>query len=331
MVITPPNATLTTEELDHSFDLPYERAPHPRYEGRGEIPAWEMIKHSVNLHRGCFGGCSFCTISAHQGKFIASRSEASILREVERITRMPDFKGYLSDIGGPSANMYRLGGRDRGLCAKCRRPSCLHPKRCPNLDNDHRPLLDLYARIRQVKGIKKAFIGSGIRYDLFDESNYLETVILHHTSGRLKVAPEHTEDRVLRLMRKPSFTLFERLNDDFHRICRQHELPYQLIPYFISSHPGCTEQEMKALSEKVLGRLHFTLEQVQDLTPTPMTFSSVMFYMGENPYTGEKVYVARTQEEKRRQKSYFFRPSQQHTSQPLRQHGTPRKQKGRTR
>ena len=307
VVVTPPHATLTTEELDRSFDLPYERAPHPRYNGKGAIPAWEMIKFSVNIHRGCFGGCSFCTISAHQGKFISSRSERSILTEVERITKMPDFKGYLSDVGAPSANMYRMGGRDRTLCARCRRPSCLHPTKCPNLHDDHRPLLDLYARIRAVKGIKKAFIGSGIRYDLFDGSPYLETVLRHHTSGRLKVAPEHTEDNVLRLMRKPPFAMFEALNADFRRICRAANLPYQLIPYFISSHPGCTEGDMRALSSKVLGKLHFTLEQVQDLTPTPMTLSSVMFYTGENPYTHEKVYVARSQEEKRRQKSYFFK------------------------
>ena len=310
VVVTPPNATLSTEELDHSFDLPYERAPHPRYRGKGEIPAWEMIKFSLNIHRGCFGGCSFCTISAHQGKFVHSRSERSILAEVERIVRMPGFKGYLSDIGAPSANMYRMGGRDRTLCARCRRPSCLHPKRCPNLDNDHRPLLALYEKIRAVKGIRKAFIGSGIRYDLFDDSPYLETVLRHHTSGRLKVAPEHTEEHVLRLMRKPSFALFEQLNESFHAICRREGLPYQLIPYFISSHPGCTEHDMRELARKVLGRLHFTLEQVQDLTPTPMTLSSVMFYTGENPYTHEPVYVARTQEEKRRQKSYFFRPGQ---------------------
>ncbi len=307
VVVTPPNATLTTEELDRSFDLPYERAPHPRYDGKGAIPAWEMIKYSVNIHRGCFGGCSFCTISAHQGKFIHSRSERSILAEVERIAKMPGFKGYLSDVGAPSANMYRMGGRDRELCRKCRRASCLHPTKCPNLDNDHTPLLELYAKIRAVKGIKKAFIGSGIRYDLFDGSPYLETVLKHHTSGRLKVAPEHTEDAVLKLMRKPPFAMFERLNADFRRICRDERLPYQLIPYFISSHPGCTERDMRSLAQKVLGNLHFTLEQVQDLTPTPMTLSSVMFYTGENPYTHEKVYVARSQEEKRRQKSYFFK------------------------
>ena len=306
VVVTPPNATLSTEELDHSFDLPYERAPHPRYRGKGDIPAWEMIKHSINIHRGCFGGCSFCTISAHQGKFINSRSEKSILKEVERVVQMPDFKGYLSDIGAPSANMYGMGGRNKDICRKCRRPSCLHPKMCPNLDNDHSRLLALYEKVRSVKGIKKAFIGSGIRYDLFDDSPYLETVIKHHTSGRLKVAPEHTEKHVLDVMRKPSFEMFEQLNRDFRRICSENGLPYQLIPYFISSHPACRECDMQALAEKVLGRLHFDLEQVQDLTPTPMTLSSVMFYTGENPYTGESVYVARSQDDKRRQKAYFF-------------------------
>ena len=199
VVVTPPNTTLTTEELDHSFDLPYERAPHPRYNGKGDIPAWEMIKHSINIHRGCFGGCAFCTISAHLGKFINSRSERSILAEVEKVTKMPDFRGYLSDVGAPSANMYRMGGKNKDACRKCHRPSCLHPKMCPNLDNDHRPLLALYEKIRAVKGIKKAFIGSGIRYDLFDNSPYLETVVKHHTSGRLKVAPEHTEEHVLNI------------------------------------------------------------------------------------------------------------------------------------
>lgn len=306
VVINPMNAALTTEELDAAFELPYMRAPHPRYKGRGDIPAWDMIRHSINIHRGCFGGCSFCTISAHQGKFISSRSESSILREVERVAAMPDFRGTITDIGGPSANMYRLGGKNQELCAKCRRPSCLHPKPCPNLNRDHAPLIDLYRKVRAVKGVKHAYIGSGIRYDLFENDGYLREVVVHHTSGRLKVAPEHTEDGVLSLMRKPSFALFEQLNGDFNRICRQNGLRYQLIPYFISSHPGCRETDMQQLSSKVLGRLHFTLEQVQDLTPTPMTLSSVMFYTGENPYTGKRVYVARSQEEKRRQKQYFF-------------------------
>ncbi len=308
VVVNPPRKKLSTEEIDHSFDLPYERAPHPKYRGKGDIPAWEMIKHSVNLHRGCFGGCSFCTISAHQGKFIASRSERSILSEVQRVCEMEDFRGNLSDIGGPSANMWGMGGHDTKICEKCHRPSCLHPAPCKNLNNDHRPLLKLYDKIRSVKGVKRAYIGSGIRYDLFDDSPYLDRVVRFHTSGRLKVAPEHTEDEVLRLMRKPSFGDFERLHSDFKRICKESGLPYQLIPYFISSHPGCTERDMAELAQKVVKGMHFTLEQVQDLTPTPMTLSSVMFYTGRDPYTGKELYVARSQDDKRRQKSYFFAP-----------------------
>lgn len=308
VVVNPPYAVLTESEIDHSFDLPYTRLPHPKYNGKGAIPAYEMIKHSVNIHRGCFGGCSFCTISAHQGKFISSRSERSILAEVEKVTRMPDFKGNLSDVGGPSANMYGMGGKDKRLCGSCVRPSCLHPKPCPNLNNSHARLLALYRKVGAVKGVKKAFIGSGIRYDLFDRNDrgeYLNEVVVNHTSGRLKVAPEHTEDAVLKLMRKPSFDLFRELNDDFNTVCRRNGLKYQLIPYFISSHPGCTEQDMKNLSH-ITRSLNFRLEQVQDLTPTPMTLSSVMFYTGIDPYTGRQLYVARSQDDKRRQKSYFF-------------------------
>ena len=307
VVITPPYPKLSEQELDHSFGLPYTRLPHPRYNGKGDIPAYEMIKFSVNLHRGCFGGCSFCTISAHQGKFVSSRSEESVLDEVRKLTRMPGFKGYISDLGGPSANMYRMGGRNEALCRKCSRPSCIYPSLCRNLNNDHRPLMELYRKVDRLAGVKKSFIGSGIRYDLFGDNNrdYLREVVVNHVSGRLKVAPEHTEDGVLRLMRKPSFALFRDLNERFQKICRDEGLNYQLIPYFISSHPGCTERDMRNLAAETR-RLHFRLEQVQDLTPTPMTLSSVMFYTGENPYTDEKVYVARSQDEKRRQKSYFF-------------------------
>ena len=302
VVINPPYPKLSEQELDHSFGLPYTRLPHPRYNGKGDIPAYEMIKFSVNLHR-----CSFCTISAHQGKFVSSRSEESVLDEVRKLTRMPGFKGYISDLGGPSANMYRMGGRNEALCRKCSRPSCIYPSLCRNLNNDHRPLMELYRKVDRLAGVKKSFIGSGIRYDLFGDNNrdYLREVVVNHVSGRLKVAPEHTEDGVLRLMRKPSFALFRDLNERFQKICRDEGLNYQLIPYFISSHPGCTERDMRNLAAETR-RLHFRLEQVQDLTPTPMTLSSVMFYTGENPYTDEKVYVARSQDEKRRQKSYFF-------------------------
>mgnify|MGYP003623369604 CR=1 FL=1 len=308
VVVTPPYPVMNTEEIDRSFDLPYTRLPHPRYNGKGAIPAYEMIKHSVNIHRGCFGGCSFCTISAHQGKFVSSRSERSVLAEVEKVTQMEDFRGYISDVGGPSANMYGMGGRDLSLCAKCTRPTCIHPKICPNLGNSHARLRELYRKASAVKGVKKAFVGSGIRYALFsgrDGYEYLRDVIVSHTSGRLKVAPEHTEENVVKLMRKPAFDLFRRLNDDFRAICRSEGLKYQLIPYFISSHPGCTEQDMKRLSEKMSG-LNFHLEQVQDLTPTPMTLSSVMFYAGADPYSGKPLYVARSQDDKRKQKSYFF-------------------------
>lgn len=309
VVVNPPYPPLSEAEIDRSFDLPYTRLPHPKYRGKGDIPAFEMIKFSVNIHRGCFGGCSFCTISAHQGKFVSSRSERSILTEVEKITRMEGFKGYLSDVGGPSANMYRMGGLDMELCRKCSRPSCLWPSQCRNLGNDHGPLMELYDKVRNVKGVKKAFVGSGIRYDLFDGnySEYLRRVIVHHTSGRLKVAPEHTEDKVLKLMRKPSFDRFTLLNSRFREICAGEGLKYQLVPYFISSHPGCTEKDMQILARKTAA-LDLRLEQVQDFTPTPMTLSSVMFYTGFDPYTGEKVYVARSQQEKRRQKSYFFVP-----------------------
>lgn len=309
VVINPPHPQISTKDLDHSFDLPYTRLSHPRYNGKGDIPAYEMIKHSVNIHRGCFGGCSFCTISAHQGKFISSRSEDSIMREIEKVAQMPDFRGNLTDIGGPSANMYNMGGRNLAACAQCTRPSCIHPKVCPNLNNSHEPLIELYARIRRMKAVKHAYIGSGIRYDMFDDKHgreYLRDVILYHTSGRLKVAPEHTEDHVLDLMRKTSFSLFERLKTDFTAICKSAGLRYQLIPYFISSHPGCTESDMKHLSQRTRN-LNMHLEQVQDLTPTPMTLSSVMFYTGFDPYTGKKLYVARDMNDKKRQKNYFFK------------------------
>ena len=305
VVINPPYRQMTTEELDHSFDLPYTRLPHPRYKDK-TIPAYEMIKHSINIHRGCFGGCSFCTISAHQGKFVTSRSERSILAEIEKVKLLPDFKGYLSDVGGPSADMYRLGGKNTELCRNCVRPSCLTPRVCPNLNRDLEPLLSLYRKVREVKGIKKAFIGSGIRYDIPDDGGkYMREVILHHTSGRLKVAPEHTEPHVLKLMRKPPFEEFEKLHSFFQKVCREEGLRYQLIPYFISSHPGCTEEDMKKLSTTVRA-LRLMTDQVLDLTPTPLTLSSVMFYTGEDPYTGKKVYVANSREEKCQQKSYFF-------------------------
>ena len=315
LVVNPPYPPLDTKELDRVYALPFTRMPHPRYKGK-EIPAYNMIRHSVTTHRGCFGGCAFCTISAHQGKFIASRSPESIQREVESVCRMPDFRGTISDLGGPSANMYGMRGRDSALCERCKRPSCLHPAVCKNLDTDHSHLTALYERARHTPGVKHCFIGSGIRYDLAmhrtgdkqtDSANraYLETVVRHHVSGRLKVAPEHTSDTVLHLMRKPSFSLFKELNARFQAINRQAGLRQQLIPYFISSHPGCTLADMAELAIATK-ELDFRLEQVQDFTPTPMTLATEMYYSGLHPYTLRSVSCARTEREKKEQNIFFF-------------------------
>ena len=315
VVVNAPYPPMTTEEIDHSFDLPYTRLPHPRYKGK-RIPAYDMIKHSVNIHRGCFGGCAFCTISAHQGKFIVSRSKESILKEVKAIAQLPDFKGYLSDLGGPSANMYAMGGKDKALCARCKRPSCIHPKVCPNLNTDHRPLLEIYRAVDALPEVKKSFIGSGVRYDLLqhrsdDEAvnraaaEYTRELITRHVSGRLKVAPEHTSDRVLQVMRKPSFSQFEQFKRTFDRINREEGLRQQLIPYFISSHPGCTAEDMAELAV-LTKRMDFHLEQVQDFTPTPMTVSTEAWYTGLHPYTLQPIFSAKSQRDKLAQRQFFF-------------------------
>ena len=315
VVVNPPYPPMTTEELDASFDLPYTRLPHPKYRGK-TIPAYEMIKHSVNIHRGCFGGCAFCTISAHQGKFITCRSKENILREVRKVIQMPDFKGYLSDLGGPSANMYGMHGRNLKACERCKRPSCIHPQVCPNLNTDHSALLDVYHAVDALPGIKKSFIGSGVRYDLLlheskdERSNqaarqYARELITHHVSGRLKVAPEHTSDRVLMLMRKPSFQQFYDFKRIFDRVCRQEGLRQQIIPYFISSHPGCQAEDMAELAV-ITKDLDFHLEQVQDFTPTPMTVATEMWYTGYDPYTLEPVFSAKTDREKQAQRQFFF-------------------------
>ena len=333
VVVNPPYPPMTTEELDASFDLPYTRQPHPKYKGK-RIPAYDMIKHSVNIHRGCFGGCAFCTISAHQGKFIACRSKESILKEVKQVIEMPDFKGYLSDLGGPSANMYGMHGRNHNACEKCRRPSCIHPQICPNLDTNHQKLLDIYHAVDALPGIKRSFIGSGVRYDLLlyrskdEEANraaqaYTRELITRHVSGRLKVAPEHTSDRVLYLMRKPSFQQFYEFKRLFDRINREENLREQIIPYFISSHPGCREEDMAELAVITKG-LDFQLEQVQDFTPTPMTNATETWYTGYDPYTLEPVFSAKSQNEKLAQRQYFFwyKPEERrHIEQSLRRIG----------
>ncbi|MCG8582152.1 MAG: YgiQ family radical SAM protein [Bacteroidales bacterium] len=316
IVINPPYPPMTTGELDASFDLPYTRLPHPRYIAKGPIPAFEMIKFSVNMHRGCFGGCSFCTISAHQGKFIASRSKESILKEVDEIAKMPDFKGYLSDLGGPSANMYKMEGKNLRICQRCTRPSCIHPNICTNLNTDHSAMTDIYKSVNRHENIKKAFIGSGVRYDMLynpmassDEQKshkaYMEELIVNHVSGRLKVAPEHTSDQILKVMRKPTFKLFHKFKADFDRINKDKNLNQQIIPYFISSHPGSEELDMANLACETHD-MDFKLEQVQDFTPTPMTVATVIYYSGVHPYTLEETYTPRTKNEKLQQRMYLF-------------------------
>lgn len=322
LVINPPFPTMTEKEIDAAFDLPYTRLPHPRYDKRGAIPAYEMIKFSINIHRGCFGGCSFCTISAHQGKFIASRSQESILKEVEQVTLMPDFKGYLSDIGGPSANMYKMKGKVQKICDRCTAPSCISPVICHNLDTSHKPLTELYKAIDKNPKIKKSFIGSGIRYDLLvpefnkkadpkDLEIYTTEVLKNHVSGRLKVAPEHTSDKVLKLMRKPSFSNFHLFKNQFDRINKKLGLKLQLIPYFISSHPASELEDMANLAceTKDMG---FKLEQVQGFTPTPMTVATEIYYSGYHPYTLEKVYTPRTKQEREDQHQFFFWYKKEH-------------------
>lgn len=303
IVVNPPYPTMTSKELDAIYDLPFQYRPHPKYKDK-RIPAYEMIRFSVCMHRGCFGGCSFCTISAHQGKQVVSRSKESILRQIDKLKDLPDWKGYISDLGGPSANMYGMHGRDMSLCERCARPSCLQPNICKNLNQDFKSLLDVYHTVDRLPYVKKAFVGSGIRYDLMSEE-YGKQLITRHVSGRLKVAPEHTSALVLQLMRKPSWEHYEQFRQFFERINKEAGLHQQLIPYFISSHPGCTNQDMQQLAH-LTQQMHYHPEQVQDFTPTPLTLSTTMYYTGINPYTMQPIYVARTPEQKKKQNSYFF-------------------------
>lgn len=316
LIINPPYPPMEEAVIDHSFDLPYTRLPHPKYKKRGTIPAYEMIKFSINMHRGCFGGCSFCTISAHQGKFIASRSKESIMKEVDAVTKMPDFKGYISDLGGPSANMYKMKGKVQEICDRCVAPSCIHPVVCHNLDTSHKPLTEIYKEAAAHPDVKKAFVGSGIRYDLLvkghnkvgdddDMEEYMDNLVQNHISGRLKVAPEHTSDNTLKIMRKPSFKHFHDFKKRYDRINKKYGKDQPLIPYFISGHPGCEEEDMANLAceTKDMG---FQLEQVQGFTPTPMTVATVIYYAGVHPYTLEPTYTAKSDKEKKNQHLFFF-------------------------
>ena len=316
VIINPPFPLMTSKELDDVYALPYTRLPHPKYKKRGTVPAYEMIRHSVTMHRGCFGGCAFCTLSAHQGKFISSRSEKSILNEVKSITQMPDFSGNVSDLGGPSANMYKMQGFDLDICEKCKRPSCIFPSICNNLNTDHKPLTNLYKQAAAIKGIKKIYVGSGIRYDMltgrgaeddkrFGLTDYTRNLVKNHVSGRLKVAPEHTSDHILKIMRKPSFKLFHQFKQTFDKLNQQEGLRQQIIPYFISSHPGSDLTDMAHLACETR-EMGFQLEQVQDFTPTPLTLASAIYYSGIHPYTGEQVFTARSRQEKEDQRKFFF-------------------------
>ncbi len=315
LVINPPYPPMSENEIDFSFDLPYTRLPHPKYNKRGSIPAYEMIRFSINMHRGCFGGCSFCTISAHQGKFVASRSEESIMKEVDAVTQMPDFKGYISDLGGPSANMYKMKGKIQSICDRCVAPSCIHPVVCSNLDTSHKAMTEIYRKVDEHPEIKKAFVGSGIRYDLlvddYNKNNdgsldeYMDQLVSRHVCGRLKVAPEHTSDGTLRVMRKPSFKHFHAFKKKFEAANKRHGLNQPLIPYFISSHPGSTEEEMANLAAETKD-MGFKLEQVQDFTPTPMTVATIIYYTGLHPYTLKSVYTAKNKKEKKNQHLFFF-------------------------
>lgn len=314
IIVNPPNDPLSMDELDAFHDLPFTRLPHPRYWQKPMIPAFEMIRFSVNIHRGCFGGCAFCTISAHQGKHISSRSLNSVTDEVKKVVGMPGFKGYLSDIGGPSANMYRMEPYNKAVCHNCKKPSCIYPSICKNINISHKNIIDLYRKVRGIAGVKKAFVGSGVRYDLFlnerrkeDQSlrEYPVELIRFHVSGRLKVAPEHTRDSVLRIIRKPGFEKFHELKGIFDSVNSTYKLKQELMPYFISSHPGCTIEDMAELAAETRS-INLRLEQVQDLTPTPMTLASTMFYTGLDPYSLKPVFVARKPEDKLLQRSFFF-------------------------
>jgi uncharacterized radical SAM protein YgiQ len=316
IVVNPPFPIPDGKDADEPYELAYARKPHPHYDKKPPVPTWEMIKHSVNIHRGCFGGCSFCAINMHQGKFVVSRSEESVLKEVEKISQLPGFKGHITDLGGPSANMYRMEGIDKEICRKCKRPSCIFPNTCKNLNFDHNPLLQLYEKAEKIQGIKKITIGSGVRYDMLlgktEQQNrdyalkpYIRKLIRSHVSGRLKVAPEHTSTKVLNIMRKPSFSNFEKFHEEFRNLCRKENLPWQLVPYFISGHPGTMESDMKDLS-RLLSKLGYSPEQVQEFTPTPMTLATTMYYTGIDPYTGKRIFVVRDDKAKRQQKGYFF-------------------------
>ena len=319
--LNPPPIPLTTAEIDHVFDLPYARAPHPRYAdaaGRHDratkIPAWEMIRFSVNIMRGCFGGCSFCSITEHEGRIIQSRSEDSIVREVEAIRDTVDgYTGIVSDLGGPTANMYRLACKSRAIEAACRKPSCVWPAICPNLETDHAPLVRLYRRVRALPGVRKVLIGSGLRYDLAVRSpEYVQELVTHHVGGYLKIAPEHTEEGPLAKMMKPGIGSYERFRRMFEQYSAAAGKQQYLIPYFIAAHPGTSDEDMLQLA-LWLKRNGFRVDQVQTFYPSPLASATAMYHTGLNPLKGvsrdprrgERVEVVRGERQRRLHKAFL--------------------------
>lgn len=316
--INPPPIPLSTPEMDHVFDLPYARSPHPRYaDGQGgfdgptKIPAWEMIRFSVNIMRGCFGGCTFCSITEHEGRIIQSRSEDSVIREIETIRdSVKGFTGVISDLGGPTANMYRIGCKSPEIEAACRKPSCVFPGICPNLNTDHGPLIDIYRRARALRGIKKILIGSGLRYDLAIRSpEYIKELVMHHVGGYLKIAPEHTEQGPLSMMMKPGIGTYDRFKQLFDQFSAEAGKKQYLIPYFIAAHPGTRDEDMMNLAVW-LKRHGFKADQVQTFYPSPMATATAMYHSGKNPLrkvtrSSEPVDIVRGEKRRRLHKAFL--------------------------
>jgi uncharacterized radical SAM protein YgiQ len=308
--LNPPPIPLTTEEMDYVFGLPYARVPHPVYQG-ARIPAWEMIRFSVNIMRGCFGGCTFCSITEHEGRIIQNRSQASILHEIEEIRdKVPGFTGVISDLGGPTANMYRIACKSREIEAACRKPSCVYPGICPNLNTDHSALTQLYREARNLKGVKKVLIASGLRYDLaIEDPEYVRELVTHHVGGYLKIAPEHTENGPLSKMMKPGIGAYDRFKQLFEKFSKEAGKEQYLIPYFIAAHPGTTDGDMLHLA-LWLKQNGFRADQVQAFYPSPMATATAMFHTDKNPlkkvtYKSDRVESVKDPEQRKLHKAFL--------------------------
>ncbi|MEN6461391.1 MAG: YgiQ family radical SAM protein [Syntrophomonas sp.] len=306
VIQNPPALPYTTEQLDEIYKLPFARRYHPMYEVSGGVPGLAPVQFSIVTHRGCFGGCAFCSIGMHQGKFIQNRSPQSIVEEARALSEHPDFRGTIPDVGAPSANMYGLKGIDEDKCQKCRRSSCIFPGICKNLKTDQSPSVKLWQRLREIKRIKHLFVSSGVRYDLIlrdTSGKYLRDLCRYHISGQLKIAPEHVSDRVTRIMHKPGKTEYKKFINAFNKTNKELGKEQYIIPYFISAHPGCDLQDTVELAEFVRDQLQYYPEQVQNFTPTPMTISTCMYHTGLNPENGKAVYVPRQEKERKWQRA----------------------------